>query len=265
MEILLPILTLGSLGLLFGLGLALASKKFCVKTDPRQEKILDKLPGANCGACGQPGCMGFSESLIKGDCTIDRCPVMKQDVRKEVADILGVEVKESVKRVAVLHCNGGKKVKDKFIYDGVKTCNATNLIMGGQKACVFGCLGFGDCARICPFDAISMNKESGLPEVDEEKCTACGKCVATCPKKLFTLIEVNKPVYIACASHDKGKAVMDVCKVGCIACFKCEKQCPSGLFKVGDNLAKIDYNNYVDCDDCVKICPTKTIKKRGVK
>ncbi|MFH1655079.1 MAG: RnfABCDGE type electron transport complex subunit B [Candidatus Omnitrophota bacterium] len=263
MEILISIITLGSLGLFFGLGLALASKKFCVKTDPRQEKVLDKLPGANCGACGQAGCMGLSESLIKGECTVDKCPVIKDEQRKDVADILGVEVKEKVKKIAVLHCNGGKKVRNRFIYDGIKDCNAANLIMGGQKACVFGCLEFGSCVKVCPFDAITMNEETGLPEVDESKCTACGKCAEICPKNLFKLIDVNKPVYVACSSHYKGKAVMEVCKVGCITCGKCEKQCPPGLFKIKDNLAEIDYNNYVDCDDCIKVCPTKVIKKRG--
>ena len=263
MEILLPLLTLGSLGLFFGLGLALASKKFCVRVDPRQERVLDKLPGSNCGACGQAGCMGFSEALIQGNCTVNSCAVMKQESRLEVAGILGVELEEKVKRVAVLHCNGGEKVKDKFEYDGIKDCNAAGLIMGGQKACVFGCLGLGSCAKVCPFHAISMNKEIGLPEVDKDKCTACGKCVAICPKKLFVLTEVNKPVYIACSSHYKGKAVMEFCKVGCIGCGKCEKQCPPNLYKLKDNLPEIDYKNYVDCDDCINVCPTKTIRKRG--
>jgi electron transport complex protein RnfB len=265
MEILIPLLTLGSLGLFFGLGLALASRKFCLKVDPRQEKIIDKLPGANCGACGQAGCMGFGEALIQGSCTVDRCPVMKQENRAEIANILGVEIKEKVEMVAVLHCNGGKKVNDRFIYDGIQTCNAANLIMEGQKACVYGCLGFGDCIRECPFDAITMNQETGLPEVDKDKCTACGKCIQICPKNLFTLLEVNKPVYIACVSHDKGKAVLDVCKVGCIACGRCQKECPPGLFKIENNLARIDYNNYVECDDCINVCPTKVIKKRIIK
>jgi len=264
MEILIPIITLSGLGLLFGLGLAVASKKFCVHVDPRQEQVLDKLPGANCGACGQAGCMGFSEALIKGSCSVDRCPVMKQEDKKDVAGILGVELKETVRLVAVLHCNGGKKVKDRFRYQGLKDCVAANQLQGGQKACVWGCLSFGSCVKVCPFGAITMSEETGLPIIDEAKCTACGNCVKICPKKLFKLVDIKKPVYIACSSHDKGKAVMDVCKVGCIACGKCERECPSGLFKVKDNLAQIDYNNYVACDDCVKVCPTKTIIKRGV-
>jgi len=262
-EIIVPVLTLASLGMIFGVGLALAAKKLCVEQDPKIAAVFSHLPGANCGACGMPGCMGFAEGLISGSCSVERCVVASEKIRREIANILGVETETKIKTVAVLHCNGGKKVKDRFDYRGIKDCVAANQLQGGQKACVFGCLSFGSCVKVCPFGAITMNEETGLPVVDETKCTACGNCVKICPKNLFTLIDVNKPVYIACSSHDKGKAVMDVCKVGCIACGKCEKQYPPGLFKVKDNLAQIDYNNYVVCDDCINVCPTKTIRKRG--
>ncbi|HOX54791.1 MAG: RnfABCDGE type electron transport complex subunit B [Candidatus Omnitrophica bacterium] len=263
MEILIPVLTLASLGMIFGVGLAIAAKKLCVEQDPKISAVFSHLPGANCGACGMAGCMGFAEGLINGTCTVERCVVASEKIRTEISKILGVEAKAKIKTAAVLHCNGGNKVKDKFQYQGIKDCVAANQLQGGQKACVWGCLGFGSCAKVCPFSAITMSQETGLPVVDESKCTACGNCVKICPKHLFTLIDVKKPVYIACSSHDKGKAVMDVCKVGCIACLKCEKQCAPGLFKVKDNLSQIDYNSYVPCDDCIKVCPTSTIRKRG--
>lgn len=264
-DILVPVLTLASLGMIFGVGLALAAKKLFVETDPKIAQVFTHLPGANCGACGLAGCMGFAEGLISGSCTIERCVIASEKIRTEIANILGVEAKTKIKTVAALHCNGGKKVKDRFQYQGLKDCVAADQLQGGQKACFYGCLSFGSCVKVCPFGAIVMNEETGLPEVDESKCTGCGNCVKICPKNLFTLIDVKKPVYIACSSYDKGKAVMEVCKVGCIACGKCEKQCPPGLFKVKDNLAEIDYNNYVACDDCVKVCPTGAIRRRGAK
>ena len=70
MNILVPVLTLSGLGVIFGAGLAIAARKFCVATDPRLEKIYAKLPGANCGACGKPGCIGFAEALIQGVCAV---------------------------------------------------------------------------------------------------------------------------------------------------------------------------------------------------
>lgn len=262
-EILVPVLTLSSLGLFFGLGLAIASKKFCVISDPKLEKIIDKLPGANCGACGKPGCMGFAEALIQGECTIDKCPVTEQDKRTEIAELLGQEVKQKVKTVAVLHCGGGKEAKDRFKYEGVKDCIAANLIHGGQKACVYGCLGFATCVKECPFGAISMNEETGLPVVDEDKCTACGICVGICPKKLFTLVPRDKKFYTNCSSLDFGKAVMEVCPVGCIACGKCEKACPVSAIKVINNLAIFDYEKCQNFGECAKVCPTKCIVKKG--
>lgn len=265
MEIIVPILTLGGLGLVFGVGLALASKKFCVVTDPRLEKVYEKLPGANCGACGMAGCMGFAEGLIRGVCSVERCVVSEEEAREGIAGILGVKAKTKVKQAAVLHCHGGnKRAKDKFVYSGIKDCISANLVMGGPKACVYGCIGYGSCARACPFGAISMNAED-LPVVDENKCTACGICVAICPKKLFSLVAVSKVYAVRCKSLDLGKKVMEVCSVGCIACRKCEKACPTGAIKVIDNLAVIDYNICDNRGECFKVCPTSCIARKENK
>lgn len=264
MQTLIPILTLGCLGLIFGLGLALAYKKFAVEVDPRLEKIHGLLPGSNCGVCGGAGCFAFAESLISGKVGVEACRLAEEKTKETIAKLLGKTLEKKVKQVAVLHCNGGRKVNDRFLYQGVQECQAANLVLGGQKECIWGCLGFGDCARACPFGAISMN-EDGLPVVDEDKCTACGKCVAVCPKKLFTLADYNKIYAVRCRSLDLGKSVMQVCSVGCIACHKCEKACPVNAIKIIDNLAIIDYNICDNRGECFKVCPTKTIAKKEDK
>ena len=262
MNIIVPVLTLSGLGVAFGVGLAIAAKKLCVVSDPRLEEIYAKLPGANCGACGMPGCMGFAEALIQGTCTVERCAVMQDEERAEVAGILGVEAKIKVKLVAVLHCHGGnQRVKDKYIYTGARDCILAHLAEGGPKECFYGCVGYGDCARACPFGAITMNEED-LPVVNENKCTACGACVAICPKKLFSLVSVSKTYAVRCKSLDFGKKVLDVCSVGCIACRKCEKACPTGAIKVINNLAVIDYTICDNRGECFKVCPTKSIAKK---
>ncbi|OGX24442.1 MAG: hypothetical protein A3J51_01115 [Omnitrophica WOR_2 bacterium RIFCSPHIGHO2_02_FULL_45_21] len=265
MNILTPVLTLSGLGVAFGAGLAIAAKKFCVVTDPRIEEVYAKLPGANCGACGMPGCMGFAEALIQGTCTVERCVVMQDEARSEVAGILGLEAKTKVKTVAVLHCHGGsKRVKDKFVYAGERDCIAVNLIAGGPKECFYGCIGYGTCAAACPFGAITMDEEE-LPVVDENKCTACGVCVAVCPKKLFSLVSVSRAYAVRCKSLDLGKKVLEACSAGCIACRKCEKACPVGAIKVINNLAVIDYNICDNRGECFKACPTKAIAKKENK
>ncbi|MDD5348053.1 MAG: RnfABCDGE type electron transport complex subunit B [Candidatus Omnitrophica bacterium] len=259
MEIIIPVLTLGALGLIFGVGLAIASKFFHVDIDPRLEKIHGLLPGANCGACGGAGCFGFAEQILAGKAAIDSCRVASDETKEAIAEVMGRSLKKSEKRVAVLACNGGKKVKDKFVYKGLRDCVAANLQMGGPKECSFGCIGFGTCVKICPFGALKMGPE-GLPMVDAQKCKACNKCVTACPKKLFSLIPVKNTVSIACSSHDTGRDTKAVCPVGCIACKLCEKACKFDAIHVMDNLAVIDYNKCTSCKACVKVCPAKCIR-----
>ena len=59
----------GGLGLLFGLGLSIASKAFEVKVDEKVTKVREVLPGANCGACGQSGCDAYAECLVEESVT----------------------------------------------------------------------------------------------------------------------------------------------------------------------------------------------------
>jgi electron transport complex protein RnfB len=261
MEILIPVLTLGVLGLLFGVGLALASKKFAIEVDPRLEKIHGLLPGSNCGACGGAGCFGFAEAVLSGKLKIDACRVSSYETKERIAEIMGRVLQKDVKKIALLHCNGGRRVRDKFIYQGIEDCIAANLVLGGQKECVYGCLGFNTCVKVCPFDAIKMSEED-LPVVDMAKCKACNKCVLVCPKKLFSLVPVEHNVYVACSSCDIGKDTKAVCPVGCIACRLCEKACKFDAIHVVGNLAVIDYNKCTSCGECVKVCPMKTIRVR---
>jgi RnfABCDGE-type electron transport complex B subunit len=262
MDILIPILTLGLLGLIFGIGLALASKKLAMQVDPRLERIHGLLPGSNCGACGGAGCFGFAEDILSGKRKIDACRVANDVAKEKIAEVLGRKLIKGIESVAVLHCNSGRKVKDRFLYQGIKDCVAANLVLGGQKECVFGCLGFDTCVKVCPFGAIQMSAE-GLPLVDKNKCKACNKCVLVCPKNLFSLVPISGNVYVACRSHDLGKDTTVVCPVGCIACKLCQKACPVDAIHVIDNLAVIDYNKCTSCGECVKVCPAKTIRIRS--
>ncbi|MFC1631044.1 RnfABCDGE type electron transport complex subunit B [Candidatus Omnitrophota bacterium] len=253
-----PILTLTGLGLFFGLVLTFASKKFAVTQDPRIKQILAELPGANCGACGKAGCAQFADDLAQGKVLVESCKACSLEDAAKIAGILGVELATTEKQLATLHCHGGKKAKDKFIYQGLADCQAASLALGGQKLCRYACLGFGNCQKACPFDAITMNSQ-GLPEINAGACTACGKCVAACPRALLNLLPAKAKVYIGCNSHDPAKIVVASCGVGCIACKKCEKVCPVEAVKVIDNLAVIDYDKCTGCGECVQACPRKTI------
>jgi len=253
------------LGGCLALFLALASKAFRVQQDPRVERILEVLPGVNCGGCAYSGCRSYAEAVVKGE-KVDLCTVGGPEVAAKIADIIGVEFSYTGRRRAVVHCQGGiDRCGDRALYDGIEDCRAAHIISGGPKACAYGCLGFGTCAQACPFNAITMD-EQRLPRIDSEKCTACGICVQVCPRNLISLLEEKYTVYLGCSSHDKGKAVKDVCKVGCIACNLCARKDPHGAIKLEQNLPVLDYEKSGgDFTTVAEVCPMNCFVVEGAE
>ncbi len=257
--ILLSILGLGGMGLLFGAGLAFASKKFAVEVDPRAQAVRDVLPGANCGACGYPGCDGYAAAVVLGKAPIESCPVGGCDLAERLAKIMGVEAQATLPMVAKVLCQGDcNTAVDKFKYQGIEDCLAASMLSDGPKGCKYGCMGLGTCERVCPFDAIHVNAQ-GIAVVDKEKCTACNKCVVACPKNIIELIPKASEVQVLCISKEKGKEVKSKCSVGCIGCRICVKSCKFDAIDFDNNLAKIDYDKCTQCMVCAEKCPTKTI------
>ena len=263
------VLVLGAIALVASVVLFVISKKFAVYEDPRIGQVAELLPGANCGGCGFPGCSGMADALVKGADTgsIDglRCPVGGDDVMNQVADLLGMAMANSEPMVAVVRCNGSCENRPRIAeYDGLRTCEAMNSTGAGETGCGYGCLGCGDCTKACQFGAISMNAETGLPEVDEEKCTSCGACVKACPRHIIELRKKGpkgRRVYVQCVNKDKGPVAKKACAVACIGCGKCQKVCKFEAITVENNLSYIDYSKCKMCTKCVDECPTGAIIK----
>ncbi|HHT9124826.1 MAG TPA: RnfABCDGE type electron transport complex subunit B [Candidatus Brocadiia bacterium] len=251
-------ITMGVLGIAFGLGLAIVSDRFAVKIDPRVEKIIEVLPGANCGACGLAGCSDFAKAVAEGRAPVSGCTVGQEDVARLIANIMGVVAEAKEKSVAVVMCRA-KNVVDKFAYEGVSDCRAAALLHGGPKGCEYGCIGLGTCVEACMFEAMRMGSD-GVPEIIEERCTACGKCAAVCPKALISILPISKKVHVRCKSLDKGAVAKKKCGNPCIACKLCEKECPYDAIHVQNFLAVIDYDKCTSCGKCVLVCPTKIIE-----
>lgn len=254
------IVILTSFGIIAGAGLALASKKFYVYKDPRITKVLENLPGANCGACGFPGCAAMAEAIVAGKAKPANCPSITPELIKIVSDIMGIEVEDvNEKQVPRLLCQGGSSVtKDNAYYDGPKNCKIMSALSRGGKSCKYGCLGGGSCAEVCPVGAISMSGD-GLPIIDEDKCISCGACAKECPKHVLKMQPMSQIVVVACSSLDKGPQVRQACSKGCIGCKICEKACPVEAIHVQNFLAVIDYEKCIYCNSCVVSCPTKAI------
>jgi electron transport complex protein RnfB len=255
------LIVLAGLGIVFGVALAIVAARFVVKVDPKVEQVRNTLPGANCGACGFAGCMGYAEAVVGNpDVAVSMCAPGKAAVAEKIAEITGKKAERVEPKIARVFCQGGNSLSQrKFIYTGVMDCTAAVLAAGGDKSCDYGCLGYATCMRACPFDAIRMSTDN-LPIISKEKCTACGKCVAACPKQVIELAVESKAVVISCHSKDKGIDVKKKCQVGCIACGICVRTCPVDAIRIDNNLARIDHAKCIVCGLCVKKCPTSAIR-----
>lgn len=258
------ILFLAIVGALAALLLFVVSKKFHVEEDARIELVNEALPGANCGGCGYPGCSGFARACVEAESMEGLfCTVGGNDTMLKVADILGRTAVEAEPQLAVVRCNGTCDARPKVNqYDGASSCAIAAATYGGETGCTFGCLGLGDCTLACGFDAIKMNPLTGLPEVDEERCTACGACVKACPKMIIELRKKGpkgRRVFVSCVNKEKGGVAKKACDNACIGCLKCFKECKFEAITIANNLAYIDPNKCRLCRKCVEACPTGAI------
>lgn len=250
---------IGIIGLLVGLLLGVAAKAFAVEVDEKELLVRDQLPGNNCGGCGYAGCDALAKAIAAGEAAVDACPVGGEPVGKAIASIMGVTAGDKEREVAFVKCAGTcDKTVTKYNYYGVYDCKKLALIPGnGDKACSYGCMGYGSCVRACPFDAIHVI--NGIAKVDKEKCKACGKCIAECPKNLIELVPYKAAHMVQCSSKDKGKTVKDVCSAGCIGCGICAKQCEFDAITVENNVAHIDQSKCTGCGKCAEKCPSHVI------
>ena len=149
------------LGLVFGFALAAAAAKFQVPVNPLVERVRDRLPAANCGACGFAGCQAYAEAVVeRGDVSPNLCLPGRAAVAGAVAELTGKQPGSVVDRVVVLRCHGTSAfAPDEARYAGIRTCAAASFVFGGPKACKNGCLGLGDCVDACPFGALAMTAD----------------------------------------------------------------------------------------------------------
>lgn len=257
------VIVLAVVGLLVGMMLVLAGEAFKVEVDPRVTAVRECLPGNNCGACGQAGCDAMASAIVNGEAPVNGCPVGGAACAEKVSAIMGVAAGDAADRkVAFVKCAGTCDVmKTKCNYVGIESCEAAAVLPGkGIKRCTHGCLGYGSCVKVCPFDAIHI--VDGIAKVDRTKCMACGKCMAACPQKLIELMPDSAVFAVQCSNRDKGAIVRTECDAACLGCGLCVKQCEHGAITVTNNNARIDHSKCVACGKCAAKCPAKIIRIR---
>ncbi len=254
-NILYAFLLVTGIGFLASVLLSLVSRFFAVKKNEREEKIREILPGANCGACGYSGCNDYAKYLANGGNAVNLCLLGGSETAKKLAELLGsAPLLDVEQKAALVRCNGScSAVKTDYVYDGVKTCSAAVSFYGGPYACKFGCLGYGDCASVCPTGAICV--ENGMARINAAICQGCGKCASVCPKKLITVLPLTARTGVLCSNTNKGADARRACKNACIGCKKCEKVCAPGAIKVHNNLASVNNMICTGCKQCVEVCP----------
>jgi len=263
-EIIYAVITLSLIGILSAVILYLIAQKFKVIEDPRIDEVAGLLPGANCGGCGFAGCRNLAEFIVKNE-TLDNvfCPVGGNELLKQIGPVIGKVAVEREPMVAVLRCNGSKSNSPaKAQYDGLDSCFFAHSLFSGEGGCPFGCLGCGDCVRSCTFGAMHMDEVTGLPVINQDKCTSCGACVKACPRKIIELRNKGKKnmrIFVSCVNKEKGGPAKKNCAVACIGCSKCLKECKFDAIKIENNLSYIDFEKCKLCRKCVEVCPTSAI------
>ena len=257
--ILIALLVVASVGIIAGVLLALASHFFGIEDDPKVKMIRDVLPGANCGACGYAGCDSYAEAVAAGKAEPNLCIPGAKSVAEKLSEVLGVEVQAGESKVAFVGCNGNSCATcNKADYAGHGGCAAAKLVFGGPAACVYGCIGCGDCAAVCTSDAICI--KDGLAHIDSSACIGCGRCVAACPNDIIKMIPVSSKVVVMCNNTEKGVIALENCENACIGCKKCQRNCSENAITVVNNLAIIDYDKCNGCGTCAECCIAGCIK-----
>ena len=256
--ILITTLVIALVGLVVGIGLVFAGKKFHVEVDERELAVREKLPGNNCGACGFAGCDALAAAIAKGEAPVNACPVGGPPVAAEVGAIMGVTAGAMERKVAFVACKDNCNVtRNQGAYVGVKDCRAAALAGVPVTECDYGCLGLGACQAVCPEQAITV--VNGVAVVNRQRCVGCGLCAKACPRGLIELVPESKVVLVQCSNRDKGPLVKKVCSAGCIGCSLCVKQCEYGAMEFANNVAHVNTAACVVCGKCAAKCPAKVI------
>ncbi len=159
------LLLFAALGLLFGVGLGWAARRFRVDSDPVVDQIEALLPQTQCGQCDYPGCRPYAEAIAAGEADINQCPPGGEAGVRALADLLGREPKPLDPE------HGEEQPRTVAVIDEAR------------------CIGCTLCIQACPVDAI-IGAAKLMHTVIESECTGCDLCLPPCPVDCIDMVPV---------------------------------------------------------------------------
>lgn len=120
------------------------------------DEIDALLPQTQCTKCGYPSCRRYAEAIAAGEADINQCPPGGEGGIRELAALLGREVKP------LNPANGVERSRRVAVIDEAR------------------CIGCTLCIQACPVDAI-VGAAKLMHTVVTELCSGCDLCVPPCP------------------------------------------------------------------------------------
>ena len=253
------VFSLGGIGLLAAVALGFASKKFAVEVDPRELAIVEVLSGANCGACGYPGCAAYAKAVADGEAAPNLCTPGGQRTLETIAHIMGVAAVRSEPQVAVVLCQGDNKKGQGQVplsrgHGLQRRAEDRRRPQGVPRRLPRP----GDLHPGLPF---RRHRDHGPGAGGDQ------------PREVHRLPEMRPGLPRSVIAHDpaqghrpravqqprQGGEVRKYCQVGCIACQICEKTAPEA-YMMENFLARVLYESTPRPPPAVAKCPTKCIR-----